>query len=282
MVQRRVVHRYYYLRPSPESDDIFRYCLAYAVSSTGVRLHEFMVMSNHYHIVLSDPRCELPKFEQLLNGFSARALNRCLGLTGTFWERESFTAPELETDEDLVDRCVYALTNPCSANLVERPEQWTGITSWFLEYGEPLVVRRPDFFSDRMEEVLELRLVRPHVMLDLDDARLRQEIRRRARERAAEAAVERRAAGMTVLGMRGVARQRITDSPQRRPLAASARPDVPKRSRWSLAAVAQRGYEWIRHYRTAMQAWIKNHDDGVFPPGTYLMRVRYGVACASP
>jgi len=282
MVQRRVVHRYFYLRPSPETDEIFRYCLARALLRTGVLLHEFLVMSNHYHVVLSDPECALPKFEQILNSFSARAINRCLGLTGTFWERESFTAPELETDEELVDRCVYALTNPCSANLVERPEDWTGVTSWALEYGETLVVHRPDFFSDRMPATLELRLVRPPVMRDLDDGQLRQEIRRRARDRALALATERRASGKTVLGMRRVVRQSIQDSSQRRPAPAGAHPTPPTRSAWSLRAVAQRSYDWVRQYRAALAAWIKNRDAVVFPCGTYLMRVRYGVACASP
>ena len=282
MVQRRVVHRYYFLRPSPESDAIFLYCLAHAILTTGVLIHEFMVMSNHYHVVLSDPECALPKFEQILNSFSARALNRHHGLTGTFWERESFTAPELDSDESLVDRCVYALTNPCSANLVELPEHWTGITSWSLEYGHALVVRRPDFFSDRMEAQLEIRLVRPPVMLHLDDARLRQEIRGRARSRALELANKRRESGATVLGMARVRRQSLHGSPQPRERPSRDEPRRPTRSKWSLVAVAQRSVEWIREYKKALGAWIANPGAGVFPCGTYLMRVRYGVACASP
>jgi REP element-mobilizing transposase RayT len=282
MVQRRVVHRYYYLRPSPQTDDIFRYCLARAVLCTGVRLHEFMVMSNHYHVVLSDPKCALPKFEQILNAFSARAINRYHGLVGTFWERESFTAPELDSDASIIDRCVYALTNPCSANLVEFPEDWTGISSWSLEYGQTLVARRPAFFSDRMPAELEIRLVRPPVMLDLDDAQLRQEIRRRARERALELIGERRESGTTVLGMRRVADQSIHGSPQPRHRAAHNERRETSRSRWSLTSVAQRSPEWIRQYKEALHAWIEDHTKGVFPCGTYLMRVRYGAACASP
>jgi putative transposase len=248
-----------------------------------VQLHEFVVMSNHYHVVLSDPHCELPKFQQVLNSFSARAVNRFLGLMGTFWERESFTAPELASDADVIDRCVYVLTNPCSANLVEHPEDWAGITSWSLEYGQALVVRRPDFFRGHPEETLEIRLVRPPVMLELDDAQLRAEIRRRARERARELATERLAAGTTVLGMRRVARQSINDSPQPRPALPSAAPPAPRtRTRWSLAAVGQRSYAFLRDYKKAMETWLEDRDEGVFPFGTYLMRVRYGVACASP
>ena len=209
-------------------------------------------------------------------------MNRFHGLSGTFWERESFTAPELEGDDELLDRCVYVLTNACTANLVERPEDWTGITSWSLDYGQVMVVPRPDFFSDSMPAELEIQLVRPLAMPELDDAQLRQEVRRRAHERALELAIERRKAKTQVLGMSRVARQSISDSPRRPPTTANDGARATTRSRWSLIAVAQRSHEWVRQYREALRAWIKNHADGVFPCGTYLMRVRYRAACAPP
>lgn len=283
MVQRRVVHRRFYLQPSPATISIFLYCLAYAAKSTGVELHEFVAMTNHYHVVLSDPRCELPRFEQILNSFLARALNRHHGMRGTFWEREPFSGRYLPTDEDLMERCIYVLTNPCSANLVERASEWKGATSLQLEYGQGIRVARPaGFFGDDMPEHLTLELVRPQLRLDLDDSQLRREIRRRVREREQALTDKRRAEGKTVMGMSHVGRQSIHDHPD----SPGPRSVGETRSRppggWSLVGLGQQSRAWIVQYRDALARWIDDVRNEVFPVGTYLMRVRYGVACASP
>jgi putative transposase len=283
LVQRRVVHRQFYLRPSKEMNAIFLYCLAYAARCTGVQLHEFMVMSNHYHVVLSDPERQLPRFEQILNSFVARAGNRVLSLQGTFWERQSFSGPALLEDAALVVSCAYTLANPCTAGLVERPEEWTGVTSWSLEYGQALVVHRPAvFFSDRMDACIEIRLVRPPVMQHLDDAELREEIRRCARGKAADAADARRRVGRRVLGTRRVERQSVHEHPQSPGPRRVPHPRPKKRETWWLDGMGVPSREWVMQHRHARVAWDKGDRGVVFPSGTYLMRVRYGVACASP
>jgi hypothetical protein len=224
----------------------------------------------------------LPLFQQILNSFVARAMNSELGLSGTYWEREPYSAPATEGDDDVVDRCVYVLTNPCRANLVERAEEWTGVSSYALEYGQPIFATRPGFFHDSMPEQVEIRLVRPRVMLELSDEDLRRHIRQRVRAVEAELAAERRKSGTRVLGMRRVRAQSIHDNPQRRETATKAQPRKPPRCRWSLVALAQRSYDWVAAYRKALKDWVADKTNVVFPAGTYLMRVRYGVACASP
>jgi putative transposase len=283
MVQRRVVHRRFFLRPSKEMNAIFLYCLGYAARCTGVQLHEFLVMSNHYHVVLSDLERELPKFEQILNSFVARAANRMLSMQGTFWERQPFSAPARSDDAALVDSCAYVLANPCTDDLVEQPEDWTGVTSWSLEYGQTLVVPRPAvFFSSRMDECVEIRLVRPPVMRHLGDAELREEIRRRARARATAAAEARRRVGRRVMGARRVERQWVDAHPQSPGPRRFPHPLPKKRETWALEGMGQQSREWVIQHRHARVAWIDGDRSVVFPRGTYLMRVRFGVACASP
>lgn len=283
MVQRRVVHRLFYLRPSKVTNATFEYCLAYAAAQTGVLLHEFEVLSNHYHIVLSDPLAKLPKFMQILNSFVARAINASYGQFGTFWENESFTAPELPEDIDLVDKCVYTLLNPCTADLVEHASEWPGLSSWAMEYGKPRIATRPDhLFGETMPRELPLELVRPPVMPELSDDQLRKEIRRRVAEREAELARKRQAEGRQVLGVRRVLAQRPSDSPVRPAEHFGTRPRVSTRSVWAKLDAIQRCKEFLTEYRDAMASYLSGIREALFPRGTYSMRVRFGVRCASP
>lgn len=283
MVQRRVVHRLFYLRPSKVTNATFEYCLAYAAAQTGMLIHEFQVLSNHYHIVLSDLHARLPRFMQILNSFVARAINASYGQFGTFWENESFTAPELPDDIDLVDKCVYALLNPCAADLVERASEWPGLSSWAMEYGQPRVTMRPDhLFGEEMPREVPLELVRPPVMLELSDDQLRNEIRRRVEERATELARKRKAEGRRVLGVRGVLAQRPSDAPVRPAEHFGTRPRVSTRSVWSKLDAIRRSREFLIEYRDALASYLSGVRDALFPRGTYAMRVRFGVRCASP
>ena len=46
-VTRRTVQRTYLVRPSPQLNQIFLYCLACAAERFGVEVHAFCLMSNH-------------------------------------------------------------------------------------------------------------------------------------------------------------------------------------------------------------------------------------------
>ncbi|MEL6189003.1 MAG: transposase [Myxococcota bacterium] len=62
MVSRRCVGRMFRLVPLKPVNLILWYCLAVALSATGVEIHEFCFMSNHVHLVVTSTRGELPNF----------------------------------------------------------------------------------------------------------------------------------------------------------------------------------------------------------------------------
>ena len=74
-------------------------------------------MDNHVHYIVFIPDEYVPEFMQYLNGNMARALNRLLGRNHQFWSRRYSAEPILDADAEL-DRLVYLLCNPSSANLV--------------------------------------------------------------------------------------------------------------------------------------------------------------------
>jgi putative transposase len=85
-------------------------------------LQAWVLMANHVHILIN-PSAELPKITKSIKNFSARRANEILGLTGPFWQDESFDRWVRSPEER--DRIAdYIETNPVSAGLVSRVEDW--------------------------------------------------------------------------------------------------------------------------------------------------------------
>ncbi len=88
------------------------------------RLFAWCIMPNHVHVVLR-PRAEFPleKTMQSWKSFTAKAINRALGLMGSFWEREYYDHL-IRDDDDFWHAVEYVLENPAKANLVDWPWVW--------------------------------------------------------------------------------------------------------------------------------------------------------------
>jgi putative transposase len=104
LVTRRCSQRPFLFRPSKASDQVFAYALAVAARRHGVQVHAYCVLSNHLHLVVTDPRGELPAFQQLLGMLVARAVNALLGRWKNLWAPGSCSAVTLATPEDVVDK----------------------------------------------------------------------------------------------------------------------------------------------------------------------------------
>ena len=89
-------------------------------------LHAYCLMSNHVHLLLSLPSALAKPFSQVLQAqkrYSATQANRLLGLSGQFWQRESYD--HLIRSGAEFDRVVgYILNNPVKAGLVEDWRDW--------------------------------------------------------------------------------------------------------------------------------------------------------------
>jgi REP element-mobilizing transposase RayT len=82
-------------------------------------LHAWVVMANHVHLLLT-PFVEMTKITHSLKRFTAREANRILGLTGPFWQEESYD--RLVRNAGEFDRIVrYIECNPVKAGLVLAP-----------------------------------------------------------------------------------------------------------------------------------------------------------------
>ena len=119
-VSRRCAQRQFLLRPSRRVNRIFRFCLAVAAKRTGIQLHAYCALSNHYHLVLTDPGGTLPEFMHWFNEYVAKSLNALLGRWEAVWAPGSYSAVRLVDSNAVLNELVYVYTNPVEAGLVRR------------------------------------------------------------------------------------------------------------------------------------------------------------------
>lgn len=96
--------------------------LRYGEKRNLYRLHAFVVMPNHVH-VLWTPLTNHSKIMDWLKGATARRANRILGRRGQFWQDESFDHWTRNVRE-FENVCAYIEYNPVSAGLATSVEEW--------------------------------------------------------------------------------------------------------------------------------------------------------------
>lgn len=282
LVTRRCSQRQFLLKPSAAVTAVFKFVLAVAAARHGILLHAVCVLSNHFHIVLSDPKAQLPLFEQLLDSLVARALNAFYGRWEHFWAPGSYSAVKLETPEDLLDKAAYTLANPVAAGLVSRGREWPGIWSDPSQIGQdPEVVQRPEFFfkpDGSLPDSEQLVFVVPAGFESAEA--FRNALLGALEERERSVAEERKEKGLGFLGAKQVKAQRHTDVPRSDAPRRGLNPRVAARDRWRRMEALGRLRSFLDEYREALEKLRSGIHDAVFPAGTYRLRVSYGVACA--
>jgi REP element-mobilizing transposase RayT len=278
LVTRRCLLRHFFLRPSPVVNQVFAYVLALAAQRYGVQVHAFCVLSNHFHLVLTDPNARLPAFQQFLAAFVARALNAHLGRWEYFWAPCAYSAVALGSPEDIVAKAAYTLANPVAAGLVQAAHLWPGLWSAPGSIGTAIRVKRPENFFDKdgdLPEYVDFELKVPVGFSSPEDFRDRLQEESSRLEQAARDGIP------TFLGVNRVKAQ----SPFARPRPGEPRrqlaPRVAARDKWKRIELLRQLKGFLTDYREALRTWREGKVEPVFPAGTYLMRVAHGVACAS-
>jgi REP element-mobilizing transposase RayT len=283
LITRRCSERRFFLRPSELTNEIFQYVLSVAARRFGVLVHAFCVLSNHYHLVVTDPHARLPDFQQYLDSILAKATNCSLGRWESFWDPDSYSAVRLENAEAIIEKIVYVLANPVAAGLVRYAAEWPGLWSDpSVIDGPPIVTRRPSVYFDEdgpMPAETVLRLTRPPGFEG--DGTFVAALRARLIEAEDAAAAELDRANRSFLGAVRVRAQKPTTRPASGEPHRTLNPRVACRAKWKRIEALQRLAEFTRAYREALAAWRSGGRDVPFPPGTWLMRVLHAAPCAA-
>src|SRR5258708_30187653 len=122
------------LFPTPFTTEARDAILQHRLHDSGKRyqLHAAIIMPDHGHLLLTPlrdqegwPYC-LPAILKLINGASARSVNKLLGSNGPVWQEESFDHV-LRSQESLQEKLEYIRQKPVRRGLVKRPEDYR----WF-------------------------------------------------------------------------------------------------------------------------------------------------------
>jgi REP element-mobilizing transposase RayT len=284
LVTRRCSERRFFLTPSKSTNQLLLFALAVYADRYGILIHAFCFLSNHVHLVLTDPNARLPDFLRDLNSAIARALNAKIGHWDSFWDNRSTSVVPLESPEDVFSKIVYTLANPVAAGLVRYAREWPGLWSDPSQIGGvPYLVARPEgFFRENgpAPATARLQLRAPPGVQDIDTfVRAVRESLEREEDRLAS---ELGRAGRSFLGARLVLAVNPKARPESReprrvpnPTAAGADPRV------RIAAILGL-LEFRCAYQEALAAWRAGLRDVLFPPGTWAMRVYHGARCAAP
>lgn len=121
----------------------FEAAMADAHQAVPLRILSFVVMPNHWHLVLW-PRADgqLGAFMQRLTVTHVRRwhAHRGTGGTGHLYQG-SYKSFPVEDDEHFLTVCRYVERNPLRAHLVERAEKWRWSSLWRREFGDAKLLR---------------------------------------------------------------------------------------------------------------------------------------------
>lgn len=278
LLTRRTSQRTFRLRPHLVTNQIIRYCLAWAADRFGVLVHAVVAMSNHVHIVATDPRGVLPDFLREFHRNTAKALNTAQGQWENLWSYERASAVLLPTQDDVIAKIAYATANPVEAGLVETPEQWPGVLHW--QTGTSMTIERPSAYFDPQgcsPASVELRIVpAPNLPCAASEwqTRLREAIAtavRRAQEKV-------RSCGMKFLGAASVVGESFLQRARNYERKFRTNPVLAARDVFVRTACIRAHRAFQRAYRNALEQWRAGDRSAIFPQGTWWMAVHHAVS----
>ncbi|MEM6989152.1 MAG: transposase [Myxococcota bacterium] len=287
----------------PVRDSIW-FIFAWLLSDTEIQVHELTFMSNHFHLVATDPKAELSDLLQVLDSLVSRQLNALRGETGSNFERNP-RWQRICDDESVVEKCIYSVVNPLKAHLVERLRDWKAPTTFGLDYGESVTFKRPKcglwkevrvrrrrrgrhasagrwryMGRSKAPGSVTFKLVRPRVRMELTARELRAQIREGALAEQLRLQAERRRTGRSVLGWRRVVTQHYLATPKGKRVLFRRNPTVTGTDPVKVDAMLETMATFRSEYRVAMRLH-RERKNPTFPYGTNRMARRYNVPCAT-
>lgn len=282
LITRRTNQRMFLLRPSTVLNACIRFCLAMAQRRSGVKIHSVIFLSNHYHIILTDPDGTLPEFTEELNKLLACSLNRHHRRSENLWSAGHQTSQvELGNAFDVMWKTVYVLANATQAMLVAHGSDWPGVRLY--RKGRYKAVKPKFFFRQEakggeLPDTAQLVLTAPPI--EVHESLCDEVVQKAACAREKEIRDRARREGRSFKGPAKVRSQKITRAPQTPAKRGGISPRVASRERWRRIEVLQRLAQFVAEHRKSRLALLAGLANIVFPTGTYQMARQCGMRCA--
>lgn len=129
-VTNRTIQGRFLLRPGRKLNKVVVGVLGRAQRLYRVEIHACIVMSNHFHLLLSvESALQLARFMAYFQGNLAKEAGRLHRWHGPFWHRRYQHVVVSDEERAQVDRLRYIVENGCKEGLVASPLEWPGVSS---------------------------------------------------------------------------------------------------------------------------------------------------------
>ena len=284
----RTLQGRFLLKPSAELRSIVVGVLARSQKLFAVKIHAYVFLSNHYHLLLSvDDASQMAGFMNYLNSNLAREAGRLHNWQEKFWGRRYQAIVVSDEERAQVDRLRYLLSHGCKEGLVARPQNWPGAQcvlalmegkslrgQWFDRTREYAARNRKESFrSDRYATEETLRIEPMPCWSDRPIREQQERVRELVQEIEVETAARHSRKGSLPLGQNVILRQNPHTRPERlKKVWAPAFHAGTKAARQGLVE----GYRWfVAAYRKAASRLREGHPRPCFPPGSFPPRLPF-------
>ena len=120
----------------------FKAYLEEGINKFGYRLHAYVLMGNHYHLLLETPNANLSKIMHYLNSSYTTYINIKRDRSGHLFQGR-FKAILIQKDNYLLELSRYMHLNPVKAGMVEKPQDYihSSYKSYIEEKKDEIVYR---------------------------------------------------------------------------------------------------------------------------------------------
>jgi REP element-mobilizing transposase RayT len=122
--------------------EVFLLILDRMVRKFELVVHTYVLMTNHYHLLVSTPKANLADSMEMLNGKYAMWVNRLRRRRGHVFDARYNPIPVV-TDEHLKEVARYVVLNPVRAGICARAEDWP----WSAHRALAGLTRAPRFLT---------------------------------------------------------------------------------------------------------------------------------------
>ena len=269
-ITRRCSERRMFLKPSKTVTSVFSYCLAIYSAKYNIQLHAGCVMSNHYHLVLTDNDGLLPKFIADLNRSLAKCLNIYYRRNEALFSSEDPCYIHLCDEEAVINKIAYVLGNPAHSAAIRKSSLWPGLR--FGESAGEMTAIRPDVYFRKNNKInpekVTLTWQLPKLPSFKEDTLLEHiKLKLNAMETSSRGKHRRFGTLATLKRLSPFSRPHSAKQKSSRRPCVSA--ECPKRYQAALNAMKA----FYQRYKEAKERWLRGEHSFDFPEGTYQIRL---------
>jgi putative transposase len=103
--------------------EIFEDQLFFIHHAYGIKIHSFVLMSNHYHLILSDPQLNIQAAMGWFMTETSKSINQLKGTKNHLWGRRNYRT-RIDSNSYFLHAYKYVYRNPVEAGICSRPEDY--------------------------------------------------------------------------------------------------------------------------------------------------------------